>query len=69
MKLTKTDVPNYFKTEKGVVINTNDGELTQYLLKRTAKRKLAENEERFESIEKQVEGLNSKLDLILEKLK
>ena len=68
-KLTKTDIPNYFKSEDGTVLNTNNAELDQYLENRRIIQKQKNSESRFQNLEKEVEGLNSKLDLILEKLK
>jgi len=62
------DNPNYQRQNDGSVINTNTAELNSYLEARKRIKNLQEQEKRIESLEKTVEGLDLKLNLILEKL-
>jgi len=68
MTLQKTNVPNYYKKDDGCIINTNNAELEQYLSQRQKFIENRENQRRVAALEEKVEGLNNKLDLILEKL-
>jgi len=66
--MKKTNVPNYYKQEDGAVINTNKAELNQYLEARERLREKEKQKKRFNELENKVQNLDSKLDLILEKL-
>ena len=67
-KPKNTDIPNYVKQEDGAVINTNNAELNQYLEAREALKTKRDQQRRFNELEEKVEGLDNKLNLILEKL-
>jgi len=67
-KMVKTDIPNYYKKDDGCVINTNNAELEQYMAGRDRIIKERDNYRRVNALEEKVEGLDNKLDLILEKL-
>ena len=51
----QTDQPGYLKDEKtGLIVNINDNEYQSILVKRAAKKKQNELEQRMDSIESQV---------------
>jgi len=66
--MKKTNIPNYYKQEDGAIINTNNEELKQYLDARQNLREKEKQQKRFNELEDKVQSLDSKLDLILEKL-
>jgi len=66
--MKQTDIPGYSKRNDGVVINTNNAELQQYLEARERVRSTKEINQKVEELEERFENLDNKLDLILEKL-
>ena len=66
--LTKTNVPNYYKTQDGAVINTDEGSLAQYKAQREKLLREKQEKEKIKALENRVSGIEDKLDLILEKL-
>jgi len=66
--MKKTNIANYVINEDGAIINTDNIELQLYLDNREKLRNTKETQDRFEDLEGKVKNLDSKLDLILEKL-
>ena len=63
-----TDIPGYKKRADGFIINTNNGELNQYIEARESLRAHKNQTEKIEELETKLKSLDGKLDLILEKI-
>jgi hypothetical protein len=66
--MKKTNIDNYYRQNDGSIINTNNAELNQYLESRKRLKHLLTQEEKMLELETKVDSLDSKLNLILEKL-